>query len=39
VQWHPECDCTTDPVSASIFTAFGRALRNRTAPALELAAD
>jgi putative glutamine amidotransferase len=39
VQWHPECDCATDPVSAAIFTAFGQALRDHMAPPMVLAAD
>jgi putative glutamine amidotransferase len=39
VQWHPECDCMTDRISASIFTAFGQAVRDRTMPAMALAAD
>ena len=39
VQWHPEFDCATYPVSASIFSAFGRACRDNTMPAMALAAD
>jgi len=26
VQWHPEYNATTDPVSRKLFTAFGQAL-------------
>jgi putative glutamine amidotransferase len=39
VQWHPESDYATDPVSAAIFEAFGRALRRRETPVMALAAD
>ena len=39
VQWHPECDCTSDPLSAAIFSEFGRALRAHMAPPMVLAAD
>ena len=38
VQWHPESDCDTDPVSAAIFAAFGRAVRHQEQP-MVLAAD
>ncbi len=38
VQWHPEYDFGTDPVSRAIFAAFGEALRNRSAME-KLAAD
>ena len=36
VQWHPEYDFPTDPVSRAIFAAFGDAMRQRGA---KLAAD
>jgi putative glutamine amidotransferase len=39
VQWHPEFDCATDAVSASIFSAFGQACRDHLAPAMVLAAE
>ena len=29
VQWHPEWNANSDPVSAPIFKAFGRALRGK----------
>ena len=38
VQWHPEYDYATDPVSRSIFTAFGAAVNGR-ASQQSLAAD
>ena len=38
VQWHPEYDFATDPVSRGIFAAFGAAVRGRAEGAL-LAAD
>ena len=38
VQWHPEYDFETDPVSAALFVAFGKSLRVRGSGEL-LAAD
>ena len=38
VQWHPEYDFDTDPVSAALFVAFGESLRHRSGGEL-LAAD
>lgn len=38
VQWHPEYDFETDPVSAALFVAFSQSLRGRAAEGL-LAAD
>ena len=39
VQWHPEYDFATDPVSRAIFEAFGDAMRAGRAHAAKLAAD
>ncbi len=39
VQWHPECDLDTDPVSRRIFASFGEAVRNRLVPGFAAAAD
>ena len=39
VQWHPEYDLDTDPVSRRIFESFGEAVRCRLHPGLAAAAD
>ncbi len=39
VQWHPEYDLDTDPVSRRIFASFGEAVRNRLYPGFAAAAD
>ena len=39
VQWHPEYDFETDPVSRSIFIEFGDVVRARAFPVLQAAAD
>lgn len=39
VQWHPEYDLDTDPVSWRIFASFGEAVRNRLARGFASAAD
>lgn len=39
VQWHPEYDLDTDPVSRRIFASFGEAVRNRLHPGLAAAAE
>lgn len=39
VQWHPEYDLDTDPVSWGIFASFGEAVRGRLARGFAAAAD
>ncbi len=39
VQWHPEYDLDTDPVSRRIFASFGEAVRGRLHSGLAAAAD
>ena len=39
VQWHPEYDLETDPVSRRIFASFGEAVRGRLSCDLAAAAD
>ena len=39
VQWHPEYDLETDPVSRRIFASFGDAIRGRLHPGMAAAAD
>lgn len=39
VQWHPEYDLDTDPVSRRIFASFGEAVRGQLCPDIAAAAD
>jgi putative glutamine amidotransferase len=39
VQWHPEYDFETDPLSRRIFEAFGQIVAERLNPAMKAAAD